>query len=88
MPTEADFLVAAGNRICPLEVKSGTAGTIKSLHSFVIRKKAGLAFRVSSAKPSVQRLTARMNKAEQPFTLLNIPFYLINQWERLAAGEG
>ncbi len=82
---EVDFLVAFGSRICPVEVKSGATGTIKSLHSFVIKKKADLAFRVSSARPGMQKLTARMNKAEHPFTLLSIPFYLVNQWERLAA---
>lgn len=83
---EVDYLLALGNRICPLEVKSGSSGTIKSLHSFVIKKQADLAIRVSSAKPSVDRLTARLNKAERPFTLLNIPFYLVNHWERLATG--
>jgi len=82
---EIDFLFESGNRIYPLEVKSGTSGSIKSLHSYVIKKQASHALRISSGKPSIQTITARSNKQEQPFTLIDLPFYLVNQLERLLA---
>lgn len=80
---EIDFLFSFDNRVYPLEVKSGAGGTIKSLQSYIIKKKADQAIRVSSAKPSVEHLTARLNKEKRPFRLLNIPFYLVHQLERL-----
>jgi len=84
---EIDFLYENGNRIVPVEVKSGSRGTIKSLRSYVIKKKSGQAIKISSAKPSVQELTARMNKEEKAFRLINIPFYLVNHLDRLVDEE-
>ena len=80
---EVDFIYCHNNRIIPVEVKSGSRGSIKSLQSFVIRKKADLAIRLSSAKPSVNLLKAQMNQQSYDFTLLNIPFYLSNRLEAL-----
>lgn len=80
---EVDFLFPFENRIYPVEVKSGQGGTIKSLLSYVVKKKADQAVVISSAMPSVEQLTAKVNKAQRPFRLLRIPFYLVNQLERL-----
>jgi predicted AAA+ superfamily ATPase len=80
---EVDFLFPCANRVCPIEVKSGSGGTIKSLHSYVIKKQADQAIKISSAKPSVNHLVAKVNKVERGFRLLNIPFYLVHQMERL-----
>jgi len=79
---EVDFLFPFENHIYPVEVKSGQGGTIKSLLSYVVRKKADQAVVISSAMPSVEQLTAKVNKAQRPFRLLRIPFYLVNQLER------
>jgi predicted AAA+ superfamily ATPase len=81
---EIDFLFECENKVYPVEVKSGVSGSIKSLHSYIIKKKTSHAIRISSAKPSVQALTARSNKQEQQFTLIDLPFYLVNQLERIA----
>jgi hypothetical protein len=80
---EIDFLFESENRIYPVEVKSGMRGTIKSLHAYVVKKQASQAIRISSAKPSVEQLLARINRQEQSFLLINIPFYLVNQLDRL-----
>jgi predicted AAA+ superfamily ATPase len=80
---EIDFLYESGNRIYPIEVKSGTSGTIKSLHSYVLKKQTTEAIRISSAKPSVHELVAKANKQEKAFRLINLPFYLVNQIERM-----
>jgi len=80
---EVDFLFSCANRVYPIEVKSGSGGTIKSLHSYVVKKQADQAIKISSAKPSVNQLMAKVNKVERSFRLLNIPFYLVHQLERL-----
>jgi len=80
---EIDYIYVSGNEIIPVEVKSGSNGSIKSLHSYVIKKQAQRAIRISSGKPVVQQLTARENKIEHEFELINLPFYLLNKIERL-----
>lgn len=80
---EVDFIYCHQNQIIPVEVKSGSRGSIKSLQSFVIKKQADIAIRISSAKPSVNLLEAKLNKQKHDFTLLNIPFYLTNRLELL-----
>ena len=80
---EIDFLFQSENRVYPIEVKSGSGGTIKSLHSYIVKKQADDAIKISSAKPSVNQLVAKVNKVERPFRLINIPFYLVHQLERL-----
>jgi len=80
---EIDFLFESGNRIYPVEVKSGMSGTIKSLHVYIIKKQCAEAIRISSAKPSVHELSAKINRQEKRFRLINIPFYLVNQIERI-----
>ena len=84
---EVDFLFPCANRVYPIEVKSSLRGTIKSLHSYVIKKQADQAIKISSAKPSVNQLVAKANKVERGFSLLNIPFYLVHQLERLLTQE-
>ena len=80
---EVDFLFQCADRVYPVEVKSGSGGTIKSLHSYVVKKQVDQAITISSAKPSVNQLVAKVNKVERPFRLLNIPFYLVHHLERL-----
>ena len=80
---EVDFLFPCADVVYPVEVKSGSKGTIKSLHSYVIKKQAAQAAQISSAKPSVNNIVAKMNKVEREFRLLRIPFYLVNQLEKL-----
>lgn len=82
---EVDFLFTQGNTIIPVEVKAGSTGTIKSLHTFVIKKQSERAIRISSAKPSVEALEARLMQQVKAFRLYNIPFYLVNRLEQLLA---
>ena len=79
---EIDFLYTLGNEIIPIEVKSGKSGTIKSLQSFVIKKQADRAIRISSNKPLREQLLARLDEKQHSFTLLNLPFYLVNRIEQ------
>lgn len=79
---EIDFLYTLGNEIIPIEVKSGKSGTIKSLQSFVIKKQTDRAIRISSNKPLREQLLARLDEKQHSFTLLNLPFYLVNRIEQ------
>jgi predicted AAA+ superfamily ATPase len=82
---EIDYLYVQANEIIPVEVKSGTQTSIKSLHSYIIKKQAKRGIRISSNKALVEQLTARQNKIERDFELINLPFYLLNHIERLLA---
>jgi len=64
------------------ENRSEAGSSIKSIHSSIIKKQADSAFRISSSKPSIEELTAKMSYKEKEFRLINLPFYLINQLER------
>lgn len=85
MQAEVDYIYTHQNEIIPVEVKSGSKGTIKSLQSFVIRKQSRRVIRISSAKPLREHLTAKMKEQTHEFELLNVPFYLVNRLEQLLA---
>ena len=50
-PGEIDYLVAVGGRIVPVELKSGAAGSMKSLHQFMFDKRLDLAVRCDANPP-------------------------------------
>lgn len=78
---EVDFVVSVGTHIVPIEVKSGSRGSLKSLHQFVAEKKVQLAVRFDASMPSVHRIrtTVRVGQEEVPvdYTLISLPIYLV-----------
>lgn len=68
---EVDYLITQDSQILPIEVKAGSAGTLKSLHQFMKEKNSTLGVRILGAP-----LTYRQN-------ILSIPFYLISELSRL-----
>jgi len=66
--------------VIPIEVKSGTTGSLKSLHLFMALKKLSVAVRINSAIPN-STLVSIKNQAD--YRLLSIPFYLIGELHRL-----
>lgn len=81
---EVDYIIQHENRVIPIEVKAGTAGSLKSLREFVKEKKISLAVRVNSDKPSVviaQIADQITNHLE--YKLISLPFYLLGQVHRL-----
>lgn len=75
---EIDFITAIGSEIIPIEVKAGSAGALRSLHSFQKEKKGRLGVRISEHPLSFRD------------SILSIPFYLINFLEKIvkqALGE-
>ncbi|MDP2815733.1 MAG: AAA family ATPase, partial [Rectinemataceae bacterium] len=50
---EVDYLIQAGNRVIPVEVKAGKTGRLRSLQVFIQEKKASLGLRFNDDVPSV-----------------------------------
>ena len=74
---EIDYLIEHNNRVIPIEVKSGSTGSLKSLHLFMKTKNLPIAVRINDDLPNItpKRVTS--------YTLLSIPFYLTGQVHRL-----
>jgi predicted AAA+ superfamily ATPase len=70
---EVDFLVQHGNILVPIEVKSGSTGRLRSLHSFMDSCSHGYAVRFYSGPVTVDSLKTMNGK---PFKLLNLPHFL------------
>lgn len=67
---EVDYLVQNGADVLPVEVKSGTTGSMQSLHLFLAEKKAGVGLRLS-----------RENFAAYG-AIRVLPLYLAGEWRR------
>lgn len=70
---EVDFLHQSGGILVPIEVKSGSSGRLRSLHSFMDSCPHGYAVRFYSGPVTVDRLNTVSGK---PFDLLNLPHFL------------
>ncbi len=77
---ELDYLIAAGGRVVPIEVKAGAAGHMKSLHIFCEARKSKVAVRFSSMPP-------RREMLPNGTKLLSLPMYLVEQVPRLLRNE-
>ena len=71
---EVDLIYQYKNKIFPLEIKSGTTGTLKSLHQFIERTDHSFAIRLYAGKFSIEK--AITPGAKKEYTLLNLPYYL------------
>jgi len=70
---EVDFLCQSGDILVPIEVKSGSTGRLRSLHSFMDSCPHGYAARFYSGPVTVDRLKTVNGKN---FKLLNLPHFL------------
>lgn len=81
---EVDYILQHGRHVVPIEVKSGTAGAMKSLHAFMHEKRLGLAVRFDTNPPSVQDLDVKTTTGYPvKYRLLSLPLYMT---EDLPAG--
>ncbi len=81
---ELDFLIAQGTQVVPIEVKSGKAGTLKSLQQFVGAKKPPVAVRFDLNLPSTQSLVSETGTTE----LVSLPLYFAGRLLELLEGCG
>lgn len=70
---EVDFVLAHGNKVIPIEVKSGATGRLRSLHQFMDQAEHRFAVRLYAGKLEVEDAVTVEGKA---FKLLNLPYYL------------
>ncbi|MGE3920340.1 MAG: ATP-binding protein [Gammaproteobacteria bacterium] len=81
---QVDYIIQNGNKVIPVEVKAGSAGSLKSLHLFMDSKKLKQAVRVNSDFPSQTKVQIKSHTGNNiEYQLLSIPFYLLGQLHRL-----
>lgn len=82
---EVDFVIAAEDRVVPIEVKAGKSGRLRSLHVFAEEIGGPLALRLDSNLPSEQEVVGVAGTGARPrFRLVSLPLYLAGQVRRLA----
>lgn len=73
---EVDYLIVHESKIIPIEVKSGSEGSLKSLHLYMQETNHNLAVRIYGGKLSISTVTTPLGKQ---FYLLNLPYYLTSK---------
>lgn len=74
---EIDYLMELDGAILPVEVKSGAAGSMKSLHQYMHDKSLPLALRLDRNPPSLQPMNVSTTQGQAVrYQLLNLPHYL------------
>lgn len=81
---EVDYVIQHGGNIVPLEVKSGSTGTLKSLHMIAALREFNMAVRINNDIPSVVNINTptQIDKIAK-YKLVSLPFYLLEQLPRL-----
>ncbi len=70
---EVDLILDHEGIVFPVEIKSGSAGSLKSLHQFVDRSSHPYAVRMWAGEYSIQEART---PAGTPYYLMNLPYYL------------
>lgn len=70
---EVDLLYPHRGIVIPIEIKSGSTGSLKSLHQFIEASDHPYAIRMYAGSFSIERAITRGKK---PYLLLNLPYYL------------
>jgi predicted AAA+ superfamily ATPase len=74
---EIDYICQHGDKIIPIEVKSGASGTMKSLHQFMAEKGLMLAVRLYANLPTIEKVNLKTTLGKPAkYRLLSIPLYL------------
>lgn len=81
---EIDFVIQHGPMVVPIEVKSGSEGSLKSLHYFMKLKQLRQAVRVYSGLLQKTQVSVKDYASDAvEYELLSIPYYLLGQLVRL-----
>lgn len=78
---EVDFIWTVDSRLIPIEVKSGRNSHLRSIHSFIDLSPTDVAVRVWSGPLSIDDVQTTIKKKK--FRLINLPFYLVGDLERI-----
>lgn len=81
---EVDYVIQHHALVVPIEVKSGSSGSLKSLHLFMKQKELPIAARICSYPPEINPMHVKDTTGETvTYELRSIPFYLISELHRL-----
>ena len=81
---EIDYLIQFNNHVIPIEVKSGSTGSMKSLHQFMYEKKLKLAVRFDSNPLSSYQMKLKTTTGHNvSYQLVSIPHYLVERLDFL-----
>jgi predicted AAA+ superfamily ATPase len=81
---EIDYIIQHANRVVPVEVKSGAAGSLKSLHMFMANKNLDFAVRCNTNQPSLENISVKTTMGQPvSYRLLSIPLYLTERLDDL-----
>jgi len=84
---EVDFVISNKGKIISIEVKSGSTGSLRSLHQFMHEKNKSLAIRINSELPSKTKLEIKLAQQDKTTTvkydLISLPLYLVSEIPRL-----
>jgi predicted AAA+ superfamily ATPase len=81
---EVDYVIQLGDKVIPIEVKSGNNSRLKSLHQFMEQAPHSTAVRFWTNPASVDRITTPAGKE---FTLYSLPFYNASKIAELVSAE-
>ena len=76
---EVDIIYPYDGKLIPIEIKSGAAGRLRSLHQFIDQSPQSLGVRLYAGPFMVQETKTIAGK---PFTLINLPYYAISQIDK------
>ncbi len=83
---EIDYLLTVGQRIVPVEIKTGTTGSLRSLHQFLQEKRRDFGLRFNSDVPSLLRDSRKLSTGTWvDYSLLSLPLYMAGQAPRLVS---
>lgn len=83
---EVDYVIANGQHVVPVEIKTGKTGTLRSLHSFLREKRCTFGLRLNGDLPSLLTdSTVLYDKTKLDYELLSLPLYAVGQIRRLLA---
>lgn len=80
---EVDYVLAEEGTVVPVEVKAGSAGTLRSLQLFLAEKKLDFGLRLCSSPPILVESRSGGPANPSPFRLLSLPLYMVSQVRRV-----
>ena len=71
--SEVDLVISHKGKVIPIEIKSGSTGSLKSLHQFMERTNHPYAVRMFAGEFSIEKTKTPDGT---PYILMNLPYYL------------
>ena len=71
--SEVDLVFNCQEKLIPIEIKSGSSGTLKSLHQFIERTNHPYAVRIYAGEFNIEK---NKTPGGTPYLLMNLPYYL------------